>query len=30
MVALLTGFGVEAKGVGLAAGRSEVQYQPAE
>ena len=30
LVALLTGFGVEAKGVGLAAGRSEVQYQPAE
>ena len=30
IVALLTGFGVEAKGVGLAAGRSEVQYQPAE
>jgi SHS family lactate transporter-like MFS transporter len=30
IVAVLTGFGVEAKGVGLAAGRSEVQYQPAE
>jgi len=30
IVALLTGFGVEAKGVRLAAGRSEVQYQPAE
>jgi MFS family permease len=30
IVALLTGFGVEAKGVRLAAGRSEVQYQPAK
>jgi MFS transporter, SHS family, lactate transporter len=30
IVALLTGFGVEAKGVRLAADRSEVQYQPAE
>jgi SHS family lactate transporter-like MFS transporter len=30
IVALLTGFGVEAKGVDLAAGRSEAQYQPAE
>jgi MFS transporter, SHS family, lactate transporter len=30
ILALLTGFGVEAKGVDLAAGRSEVQYQPAE
>ena len=29
-VALLTGFGVEAKGVDLAGGRSEHQYQPAE
>jgi SHS family lactate transporter-like MFS transporter len=30
IVALLTGFGVEAKGVRLATARSEVQYQPAE
>jgi len=30
IVALLTGFGVEAKGVRLAAGRSETQYEPAE
>jgi MFS transporter, SHS family, lactate transporter len=30
LVALLTAFGVEAKGVDLAAGRGEVQYQPAE
>jgi SHS family lactate transporter-like MFS transporter len=30
IVALLTGFGVEAKGVRLAAGRSDIQHQPAE
>jgi SHS family lactate transporter-like MFS transporter len=30
IVALLSGFGVEAKGVDLAARRSEVQYEPAE
>ncbi|HVH81800.1 MAG TPA: MFS transporter [Stellaceae bacterium] len=30
LVALLTGFGVEARGVDLAAGPSEVQHQPAD